>query len=164
MVIAGVLMQKGSLPIHSTVIAAFLGALSGITVSYFLGRTAGHYLIVKYGKWIGLTQERYQKTHEWFEKFGKWTLSFGYFIPCVRHLTGVAAGASDLGYRVFALYAYCGAAIWVATFLSLGYFFGRQGLALYAKLEIGSQVILLGAAILVFFVLFFFYRKFKKKP
>lgn len=49
MVIAGILMHKGKLAIPSTVLAAFLGSLCGITVSYWLGRTAGQYLITKYG-------------------------------------------------------------------------------------------------------------------
>ncbi|MBX9923336.1 MAG: DedA family protein, partial [Rhabdochlamydiaceae bacterium] len=136
MVIAGILMHKGKLAIPSTVLAAFLGSLCGITVSYWLGRTAGQYLITKYGSWVGLTEKRFEKAHCWFEKFGKWALLIGYFIPGVRHLTGLSAGVSNFSYRQFAIYAYTGALIWVSSFLSIGYFFGKQWLSLYDTIKL----------------------------
>lgn len=133
MVLCGILMQKGNLNIPSTVIAAYLGAMCGISMSYLLGRTAGHYVLAKYGKWIGLTHKRLEKVHTWFERFGKWTLFIGYFIPGIRHFTGFVAGTSDLTYRQFALYAYSGAFFWVSMFLSIGYFFGSRCLAFFAR-------------------------------
>jgi undecaprenyl-diphosphatase len=50
----------------------------------------------------------------------------GYFIPGVRHLTGYVAGASELSFSNFALFAYTGAFCWAATFITLGYFLGEQ--------------------------------------
>jgi membrane protein DedA with SNARE-associated domain len=50
----------------------------------------------------------------------------GYFIPGVRHLTGYVAGASELGFVNFALFAYTGAFVWAATFITLGYFLGEN--------------------------------------
>ena len=61
MLIAGMLMFNGKLPIVSTILAAFLGALCGITVSYLIGRTVGHFLVIKYGKWVGLTEKKVKK-------------------------------------------------------------------------------------------------------
>ncbi|MBV9296314.1 MAG: VTT domain-containing protein, partial [Acidobacteriaceae bacterium] len=55
-----------------------------------------------------------------------WLLAAGYFIPGVRHFTALVAGMSDLEYRRFAGFAYAGAAIWVATFLTLGYLVGEE--------------------------------------
>ena len=162
MVIAGTFMNQGKLPIHSTILAAICGTICGISISYLLGRTAGHFLIIKYGKWIGLTDKRYQNTHDWFEKFGKWTLFIGYFIPCVRHLTGVAAGTTELSYKHFALYAYSGAVVWVSLFLSLGYFFGQKALDLYDRLELGIEIPILVIATLLA-IAYIVYRKFRKK-
>ena len=127
MVMSGILMHHGKLSIPSTIAASYLGAICGISVSYLLGRTAGHYFVVKYGKWIGITQERIDKVHAWFERFGKWVLVIGYFIPGIRHFTGFIAGTSELSYGQFALFAYSGAILWVSVFLSIGYFFGQNG-------------------------------------
>ena len=143
MVIAGVLMKKGSLHIPNTLLAAYAGSMCGITISYVLGRTAGHYLIVNYGKWIGMTPERLEKVHAWFEKFGKWTLLIGYFIPGLRHFTGIASGMTELKYKDFALFAYFGAVLWVTIFISFGYFFGDYCCALFANFEMSIDKIIL---------------------
>jgi membrane protein DedA with SNARE-associated domain len=163
MVFAGILMHKGNLPVIPTILAAFFGALCGISMSYLIGRTAGQFLVTKYGTWVGLTKKRFQKAHNWFEKFGKWALLIGYFIPGVRHLTGISAGTSGFSYRHFAHYAYLGAALWVSTFLSIGYFFGKQWIFLYEKIEIDSDFIILVLLVVVPCLLAYFYKKTRKK-
>jgi membrane protein DedA with SNARE-associated domain len=163
MLISGTLMVNGKLPIVSTILAAFLGSICGITISYLIGKTAGHYLVIKYGKWVGLTEKRIQKAHNWFEKFGKWALLIGYFIPCVRHLTGISAGVSEFSYKHFATYAYLGAAIWVSTFLSIGYFFGKQALSLYETIEFNIELIFTVVGVIALALLYFIYRKVRKR-
>jgi membrane protein DedA with SNARE-associated domain len=123
MIIAGVLMSKGNLLMPSTIIAALAGSICGITTSYLLGRLASNFFIHKL-KWIGITEAHFERAHNWFERFGKWTLFIGYFVPGLRHFTGLVAGMTALQYPHFALYAYTGALFWVSTFLFIGYFFG----------------------------------------
>jgi membrane protein DedA with SNARE-associated domain len=124
MVISGVMIHQGHLYAIPTLMAAYLGSMCGITLSYMLGKTAGHFIIKRFGKWIGINEARLKKAHDWYEYLGKWTLTFGYFIPGVRHLTGVLAGMTELTYTSFALFAYSGAFLWATVFLSMGYFFG----------------------------------------
>lgn len=119
----GYLMAKEKLPIFSTLIAAYMGTCCGITGSYGLGRATSHYINRGWGRYIGLTEERFQKAHNWFERIGKWALFIGYFIPGVRHLTGYVAGTLKLCYRHFALYAYSGGILWASLFMALGCFF-----------------------------------------
>ena len=126
LVFSGYLIFKGTLEPVFTFSMAFLGSASGITLSYFLGRVYGLKLVHKYGRYFHLTEERYQKVHNWFEKIGRWSLFFGYYIAGVRHFTAMVAGASDLEYPRFAVFAYCGAFTWVLSFLSLGYFVGDR--------------------------------------
>jgi membrane protein DedA with SNARE-associated domain len=139
MVVAGILIDNGQLHIIPTFIAAYAGSVCGITVSYLLGKTAGHYFLEKYGSWVGMTPEKYQKVHNWFERYGKWSLLYGYFIPGVRHFTGFSAGMAELEYKHFAIFAYTGALIWVTTFLSIGYIFGNYWLKLFEEIEISSD-------------------------
>jgi membrane protein DedA with SNARE-associated domain len=161
MVIAGVLMHHGELQIPNTIIAAMMGSLCGITASYLLGRTAGHFLINRYGKWIGIGQEQIDKAHAWFERFGKWTLFIGYFIPGIRHFTGFSAGMTYLSYREFALFAYSGALVWVATFLSIGYFFGGYWFSIFQNIEIDLDDIL--TVVIIVSVIYFVYYLVKKR-
>jgi membrane protein DedA with SNARE-associated domain len=122
----GYLLYRGRLSAPLAFACAFAGSASGITISYELGRLFGHTLLVRYGKYIHLTAERLARAHAWFERIGHWALTFGYFIPGVRHLTAYAAGMSDVRPGQFALFAYSGSLLWVSTFLSLGYFLGER--------------------------------------
>ncbi len=124
LVFSGYLIFKGKLNPVFTFAMALLGSATGITLSYLLGRIYGLKLIHKYGRYVHLTEERFAKIHEWFERIGRWSLFLGYFVAGVRHFTAMVAGASDLEYPIFAGFAYCGAFTWVLTFLSLGYFLG----------------------------------------
>jgi membrane protein DedA with SNARE-associated domain len=53
-------------------------------------------------------------------------LAIGYFLPGLRHLNAFIAGASRLRFWIFALFAYTGGLLWVATFVTLGYFVGEE--------------------------------------
>jgi membrane protein DedA with SNARE-associated domain len=83
-------------------------------------------LIHRYGKYIHITEEHIRKAHAWFDRVGHWGLTFGYFIPGVRHVSAFAAGMSAVTPAQFALFAYSGGFLWVSAFLSLGYFLGER--------------------------------------
>ncbi len=122
----GFLVYKNYLHPAPALLAAYLGSICGITLNYLVGRFVGFPLLRKYGYYLGLTGERIDQVHRWFARYGKVALFVGYFLPGLRHLTAVSAGASRLEYRYFALYAYAGGLAWVATFIALGYFLGEE--------------------------------------
>jgi membrane protein DedA with SNARE-associated domain len=122
----GYLVFRGNLRLPLAFAAALTGSACGITISYLLGRTFGLKLIHRYGRYVRIREEHVEKAHAWFRKAGHWSLTIGYFIPGVRHLTAYAAGMSDLEAPQFALFAYTGAVLWVSAFLSLGYFLGDR--------------------------------------
>src|SRR5580693_6637042 len=64
----GFLVYKGNFSLPLAFAAALAGSLSGITVSYTLGRTFGLKLIQKYGRYIHLTPDRVEKAHAWFAR------------------------------------------------------------------------------------------------
>lgn len=143
---SGYLVFKGTLVFLPTFAAAFAGSSCGITFSYLLGRLFDTYVLLKYGRFIHLTPERLGRVHAWFERRGRWTLLIGYFIPGVRHLTGYTAGASELSYANFALFAYTGAFCWAAAFISLGYFLGEQWNRVLESLD-ETKLLMIGLAV-----------------
>jgi membrane protein DedA with SNARE-associated domain len=122
----GYLVYSGHLSFPLAWLAAFSGSACGITLSYVLGRTFGMKLIHRYGKYLRIREEHLQKAHAWFEHAGHWSLTFGYYIPGVRHFTAYAAGMSEMQAPHFVLFAYMGAAIWCTSFIGLGYFLGER--------------------------------------
>jgi membrane protein DedA with SNARE-associated domain len=150
--IAGALVAKGMLDASATVTAAIGGCLTGITLSYVVGRTVG----------LPILRSRFRR-HEhaidraqaWFRRFGGWLLAFGYFVPGVRHVTAIAAGSGCLDYAAFARYAYPGGALWCAVFLGLGYYAGDRwrSVAAAARPHLAIAAGAIGVAILVYALL-----------
>jgi membrane protein DedA with SNARE-associated domain len=120
----GALVRRGHLHFIPTVIAAIAGSMGGITLSYVVGRTLGLGAVDRFGRWMHVTRADLARVERWFEHSGRWVLTFGYFIPGVRHFTALVAGSASLPVPVFARYAYSGAAIWVLTFVTIGWYVG----------------------------------------
>ena len=121
---AGVLVREGDLHFVPALLAAIVGSIGGITLSYVVGRTLGRGAVDHFGRWLHVTRSDLARVEHWFERSGRWVLTFGYFIPGVRHFTAIVAGSSALPPPVFARYAYSGAAIWALTFITLGWYVG----------------------------------------
>jgi membrane protein DedA with SNARE-associated domain len=149
MTFTGYLVFTGHLRLAPAFIAAFCGSVCGITISYVLGRTFGLALIHRYGKYIWIQEEHVEKAHQWFERVGAWGLTFGYFIPGVRHFTAYAAGISELEPHRFAVFASTGAFVWAATFIGLGYFLGERWQAVSGQIHHHAAVLTVVATALV---------------
>jgi membrane protein DedA with SNARE-associated domain len=132
LVFFGYLASRGSMHLGLTWLTALLGSVSGISVSYWIGRSAGYGFVHRYGRYIHFTEERLGQILGWFDRIGHWLLTIGYYIPGVRHCTALVAGMSGMKYRPFAAYAYPGALLWVSTFVSIGYFLGEKWKSAFA--------------------------------
>ena len=141
----GYLVYRGNLSLTLAWAAALAGSASGITISFFLGRIFGHTVLLRYGKYLHLTEDRLARAHSWFERIGHWALTFGYFIPGVRHLTAYAAGMAEVRPHQFAVFAYTGSVLWVSAFISLGYFLGERWESVQRNVEhylVGTSIAL----------------------
>jgi membrane protein DedA with SNARE-associated domain len=158
----GYLVYKGHLSLPLALATAFAGSVCGITISYYLGRTFGLALIHRYGRYLRITEAHVHRAHSWFERVGHWGLTFGYFIPGVRHLTAYAAGMSEVRPHQFAMFAYSGGALWVAIFIGIGYFLGDRWRGVEDDIHHYAVVFTIGGAILV--AGYLAWRKWIRKP
>jgi membrane protein DedA with SNARE-associated domain len=152
LVFSGYLISTGRLHALPAFLAGFTGSMCGISLSYTIGRSLGHRVVIRYGRVLHITEERLDRVHRWFARVGEWLLTIGYFIPGVRHFTALVAGTSELEYKRFALFAYTGAALWVSTFLMVGYLVGenwREALELVHRytLAFAAVLVLMAAAL-----------------
>ncbi len=126
MAFVGFLVFQGKLVYIYAVAVAFMGTSCGITVGYLIGRMLGKRFIRRYAAKIHLNPDHIRNAEKFYNRYGKYALFIGYFIPGIRHLTAIFAGTSLMPYRIFAVFTYAGALIWTITFVSLGYFLGEQ--------------------------------------
>jgi len=135
---AGYLVFKGDLELVPAFVAGAAGSILGITLSYAIGRLLSTQLARRWGPKIGLTGKSLRHGRRWFERWGRASLALGFFIPGMRDVVGVSAGATRLRYPVFALIAYPGGALWVICYLAVGYWLGERWV--YASRAIGRGV------------------------
>src|SRR5512139_3019308 len=150
LVFSGYLVFRGYFHAAPALAVAVLGSISGISMSYGLGRTLGNTFVRRYGHRVRLTEEKMRSVQAWFDRAGRWGLLVGYFIPGVRHMAGFAAGTSKLRYPAFATFAYAGAFVWSSIFVAVGYYFGKEWT------ETGQTIhrdIVIGVALLAFLIL-----------
>ncbi len=147
LVLAGIAIHRGQMHPVAALCVATAGSLCGITLSYLLGRTGVVYALHKFPFLDRHVASHLPEAHKWFDRFGKWTLFFGYFIAGVRHFTALVAGTSGLDPKTFAMYAYPGGCIWVACFLAMGYYLGEEWQSLAHNLDTAAIVVAAAVAI-----------------
>jgi membrane protein DedA with SNARE-associated domain len=131
MAYAGFLVFQGKLNYLYTIGVAFMGTTCGITIGYALGKTLGNPLIKKYAAKMHVNPDDIHNAENFYNRYGKFALFIGYFMPGVRHFTAIFAGASLMPYRTFALFAYAGGFVWTISLVSLGYFLGEKWRRVY---------------------------------
>lgn len=98
-------------------------AIVGAEVGYLIGRNAGT-------RWFGpdkrILKQRYvDEAHDFFDRHGPVTILLARFVPVVRTITPIVAGAADMKHRTFLTYNVIGAITWVAGVTLLGYWLGQ---------------------------------------
>ncbi len=98
-----------------------IAAILGNIVNYYIGRTFGDVILKR-----NIIKEKYlQQTHDYFEKYGAFTIVVARFAPFVRTFAPFIAGMSKMSYSKFLGYNAIGAIAWTATFIFAGYLFGE---------------------------------------
>ena len=118
--------SSGVLSIYGVIAAAAGGAITGDSIGYWIGREGGRKLIRKYGKFVGLTDERYAKAQGYLKEHGGKAVFFGRFVSIARTWIAVLVGAHHLNYFQFLLYNVLGGIVWATLYGTLGYAFGSN--------------------------------------
>jgi membrane-associated protein len=118
---AGIAIATGK--IHTS-LAAFLvlvpiGAVLGNLVGYWIGYRAGPRVFDRPDSRL-FRPEYVQRSHDFFARFGSWTILVGRFVPIVRTVATVMAGVGRMRFSVYALYSVIGGVIWADGVLLLG--------------------------------------------
>ena len=121
---AGTLAALGALEALWLFIVLAGAAIIGDTVNYFLGKYFGS-RILRTGGGRFFKKEHVDETHKFYEKHGGKTIILARFIPIIRTFAPFVAGIGNMNYAKFVIYNITGALLWVAIFLSGGYYFGN---------------------------------------
>lgn len=118
----GFLTGKGVFSYAPVLATAVLGSLTGVTVSFSIGRNILHPAAEKHGSRLFITPEKLLKAEGWLGKYGAPFIVFAYFIPGMRHVTPYLCGIARLPYRKVIFFSAIGAFAWAFTFTAIGRF------------------------------------------
>ena len=102
------------------VMASFLGDLTG----YFKGKWLGEKLFTD-NKSRFFKKEYLERGSSFYTRFGIWAFILGRFMPVIRTLVPMIAGATDFRFKKFLLFNLFGAITWVCSLVPLGYYVGK---------------------------------------
>ena len=120
----GVFIAGGTLHMNLLVACAILtvAAFLGNVVGYEIGRAVGPPIYERDGRL--LKREYFDKTHDFFDKYGNKALVLGRFVPIVRTFITLVAGVGRMERRRFFTWSALGALLWACGVTILGYFLG----------------------------------------
>jgi membrane protein DedA with SNARE-associated domain len=125
--LAGFLAQQGQLNLILVVITSTLGAYVGALLLYWLGAKLGMERAIEWLSKLPLVDKRdFEKAADWFSRHGKSAVFFGRFIPGVRSLISLPAGADRMHLLSFSLFTIVGSALWNGLLIGLGAALGTQ--------------------------------------
>lgn len=152
---AGVLAARGEAGMTplSVLLVSSAASLTGSYIGYGMGRFGLLPLVERYGKYVLVQKHHLEAAHAYFERKGAWAVFLCRFIPGVRHISSIPAGAVRMRHGPFALATVAGATMWNMLLFYLGYWYGD---ALVHRLKPYMDVA--GLAILALLVAYIVYE------
>jgi membrane protein DedA with SNARE-associated domain len=129
---AGVLAGSGRLSLPLVIAVAIAAAVAGDTLGYWLGRRGGRAVLKHRGPFAVLRSHALEQA-----------VFLGRFVPGVRVVAAVLAGAGAMPWPRFAVYNLAGAFVWAAMVASLASLVGPAvAVALWIALGVATTAVL----------------------
>ncbi len=139
----------GRLNVVAVGIVAFLAAVIGDNIGFAIGHFGGRALALRWGKYVFLTEARLDSAEHFFDRHGAIVITFARFVEGLRQANGIIAGITGMHWLRFLAFNALGAALWVGTWVSLGYLAGNHITTIYHYITLYSYYVLIALAVLL---------------
>nr|WP_221383377.1 DedA family protein [Actinoplanes polyasparticus] len=126
MVAAAVYAGAGRMNIFAVAAIAFVAAVLGDNIGYWIGVRGGRKVALRWGRYVFLTPERLARAEGFFARRGGRVVLVARFIDGLRQFNGVIAGITAMPWRTFLIYNAIGAALWVAFWTTIAFLLGTH--------------------------------------
>jgi len=126
---AGFLASQEGLSIFAVIPLIILGALGatiGTTVIYLVALKLGRTILLRYLRFVKISEKKLERVEIWFEKYGDKAVFLGRMIPVMREMISVPAGLLKMKIPKFILYTFAGSLVWATGTILAGYYFGAS--------------------------------------
>ena len=108
------------------IILGALGATIGTTAIYLIALKLGRKILLRYLKFLKISEKKLERVETWFEKYGDKAVFLGRMIPVMREMISVPAGLLGMKFPKFILYTFAGSLVWSTATILAGYYFGES--------------------------------------
>ncbi|MCQ8279112.1 DedA family protein [Acetobacteraceae bacterium KSS8] len=143
------------LDIGWVIVVAVIGAIMGDNFGYLIGRSVGFRVLARWGRHIGLTEDRLTLGRYLFRRHGGKVVFFGRFIAILRTFAALLAGANRMPWHSFLFWNALGGIGWAGGYSFAAYLLGNQVEKLSGPIGIGMGVL----AVLIAVPTFVFLKK-----
>jgi membrane protein DedA with SNARE-associated domain len=130
---ASLLAVHGELSIVNVFAAVLMGTTLGGITGFAIGSFGGRKLLVRYGPSVKLTPERLAAFESRFVTQGAWIVVIARFVPFLRQLNSMIAGAMGMPWKTFLIANVAGALLWTSVWTVGPYIFTDTFRALHHK-------------------------------
>ena len=116
---------QGHMNFWGVVAASTLGSWAGSALSYGVARAVGRPIILRYGRYVLVTEKKWLMAEAWINRYSAAGIFFSRLLPVVRHLVSLPAGAARMHFGIFTTMTLAGSFVW-STVLA---WFGARVLA-----------------------------------
>jgi len=137
-----------NLNIVGVVIAAAVGAILGDNLGYLIGHWGGYRLLIRYGRYIRLSEKRIKIARYLFLRYGGEVVFFGRFTAILRTYAAFLAGTTRMPWRRFLFFIAAGGIAWATIYGGGAYLLGRQ----IERLSGPFEIVFVAAAVIAIVV------------
>lgn len=146
----GYLISTGDINIWPAGFLAAAGALGGSMLAYVVSRSVGRAVVLRWGKYVFITEEHLHRSERWFQHKGQAAVFICRMIPLARTLISIPAGIAEMPPLRFAVYSFTGSLPWAFGLLGAGWILGenwRKILDQFMLAGIATGVVILAGAV-----------------
>ena len=134
MPLAGIMIANGKLLSGTNTFVALLlvalagsiGCLIGSIVAYGIGYSGGRPLMLKYGRYVLISQHDADRADAFFQRWGSATAFFSRLLPVVRTYISLPAGIAKMPFVKFCIYSFLGSFPWSLALAYVGLVLGNH--------------------------------------
>jgi membrane protein DedA with SNARE-associated domain len=125
MVYAGQVAQQGHFNFIAVIVTGAFANLTGSMLCYYIGYSIHEDIlrkwIGKYGKYILVSTEDFDRAHRWTIKYQSAVSFFSRLMPGIRTIISLPCGIVRIKFLRFCVYTFAGALIWCTFLTYIGY-------------------------------------------
>jgi len=125
---AGFLASQNNFELYQVILLGIIGGLGasiGSTVIYLIALKLGRVALLRYLRYVKVSEKKLTRVEKWFQKYGEKAVLFGRMIPVFREMISIPAGLFKMKFAKFLTYTILGSCGWSMTLILVGYYFGN---------------------------------------